>query len=63
MTYTELVEEFGDLLLWTTELLFETVGNVFNYAVIVLGFVGLFIWLRLQAKYNREAANDPTKFK
>lgn len=63
MTYTEFVEELGDLLLWTTELLFETVGNVFNYAVIVLGFVGLFIWLRLQAKYNREAANDPTKLK
>lgn len=63
MTYTEFVEALGDGLLWTTEILFETVGNIFNYAVIVLGFVGLFIWLRLQAKYNREAANDPTKFK
>ncbi|RYM33951.1 hypothetical protein ERX46_08270 [Brumimicrobium glaciale] len=63
MTYTELVVELGDWTLWTTELLFETVGNVFNYAVIVLGFVGLFIWLRLQAKYNRQAANDPNKLK
>jgi len=63
MTYTELVESLGDGLLWTTEILFEVVGNVFNYAVIVLGFIGLFIWLRLQAKYNKEAANDPTKFK
>ncbi len=63
MTYTELVIALGDGLLWTTDILFETVGNIFNYAVIALGFVGLFIWLRLQAKYNREAANDPTKFK
>ncbi len=63
MTYTELVEALGDGILWTTELLFETVGNIFNYAVIVLGFVGLFIWLRLQTKYNKEAANDPTKLK
>lgn len=63
MTYTELVKELGGLILWTTELLFESVGNIFNYGVIVLGFVGLFIWLRLQAKYNREAANDPSKLK
>lgn len=63
MTYTEFVEDLGDGLLWTTEILFESVGNVFNYAVIVLGFVGLFIWLRLQAKYNKEAANDPNKLK
>lgn len=63
MTYTEFVEALGDGLLWTTEILFENVGNVFNYAVIALGFVGLFIWLRLQAKYNREAASDPNKLK
>lgn len=63
MTYSELVEATGEGLLWTTELLFENVGNVFNYAVIVLGFVGLFIWLRLQAKYNKEADADPTKIR
>jgi len=63
MNYNELVYGLGELLLWTTELLFEVVGNIFNYGAIVLGFIGLFIWLRLQAKYNREAANDPTKFK
>ena len=63
MTYTELVEATGDGLLWTTSALFENIGNIFNYGVIVLGFVGLFIWLRLQAKYNKEAANDPTQIK
>jgi len=63
MTYTEAVTELGHGLLWTTNLLFEVVGNVFNYSVIVLGFIGLFIWLRLQAKYNAEAKNDPSKIK
>ena len=63
MTYTELVNATGDGLLWTTSALFENIGNVFNFAVIVLGFVGLFIWLRLQAKYNREADADPTKIR
>ncbi|RFC54241.1 hypothetical protein [Brumimicrobium aurantiacum] len=63
MTYNEIVNQIGDGLLWTTEILFEVVGNVFNYSVIVLGFIGLFIWLRLQAKYNNEAKNDPSKIK
>jgi len=63
MTYTEFVEATGDFILWTTDILFENVGNIFNYAVVILGFVGLFIWLRLQAKYNREAENNPSKFK
>ena len=63
MTYTDFVYAIGDGILWTTDILFENVGNIFNYSAVVLGFVGLFIWLRLQAKYNREAANDPKQIK
>jgi hypothetical protein len=63
MTYTELVKSLGEGILWTTEILFENVGNIFNYSAIVVGFIGLFIWLRLQTKYNKEAANDPNKIK
>lgn len=37
---------------------FEMVGNVFNYACIVLGFVGLFYWLNLQNKYNKQTENN-----
>ncbi|MCB0478184.1 MAG: hypothetical protein R2799_00830 [Crocinitomicaceae bacterium] len=29
-----------------------------NMGVIVLGFVGLFIWLRLQGKYTKQAKEE-----
>lgn len=63
MTSTDILVSIGDFILWTTELLFENIGNLFNDAMIVLGFIGLFIWLRLQNKYNKEAANNPNQIK
>ncbi len=36
----------------------EKLGNVPNYAFIVLGFVGLFIWLNMQKKFNNKAKQD-----
>lgn len=63
MTSTDILVSIGDFILWTTEILFENIGNLFNDAMIVLGFIGLFIWLRLQNKYNKEAANNPNQIK
>ena len=63
MTSTEIFVSIGDFILWTTELLFHNVGNLFNDAMIILGFVGLFIWLRLQHRYNKEAENNPNQLK
>lgn len=37
---------------------YEMVGNVFNYSVIVLGFVGLFYWLNFQRKSNAKAFRE-----
>ena len=42
---------------------FELVGNVFNYSLIVLGFIGLFYWLNWQKKFNDQAANNPDQLK
>ena len=42
---------------------YDNVGNVFNYSCIVLGFVGLFIWLNKQRKFNEEAKNNPNQLK
>jgi hypothetical protein len=42
---------------------FEVIGNTVNYAAIALGFFGLFYWLRLQAKFNAKAQNDPNQLK
>jgi hypothetical protein len=41
----------------------EMIGNVFNYACIVLGFFGLFYWLRLQKKFNQDSEKNPNQRK
>jgi hypothetical protein len=42
---------------------YDNIGNMFNYSVIVLGFFGLFYWLRTQKKLSDKAANDPNQLK
>jgi len=39
---------------------YDSIGNLFNDMVILLGFVGLGIWLRLQIKYTRKAKQEGT---
>lgn len=63
MTSTDIIVAVGDFILWTTEILFENIGNLFNNAMIILGFIGLFIWLRTQHKFNKEAQNNPNQLK
>jgi len=47
-------------LIQSSFLILEALENKFNYAVIVLGFIGLFYWLNLQRKYNKEADENGT---
>lgn len=63
MNSNVIFEGIGEFLLWTTAILFENVGNLFNNAMIVLGFIGLFYWLNLQKKFNQQAKNDPNQLK
>ncbi len=63
MNSNVIFETIGDVLLWSTAVVFENVGNLFNNAVIVLGFIGLFYWLNLQRKFNKEAENNPDQIK
>ncbi|MCT4562584.1 MAG: hypothetical protein N4A41_14545 [Crocinitomicaceae bacterium] len=42
---------------------FEYVGNMFNYAMIVLGFFGMLYWLNWQRKFNEQAKNNPGQLK
>jgi hypothetical protein len=63
MSSKVIFEGLGDLILWTTEIIFENVGNMFNTAVIILGFVGLFFWLNTQKKFNEKALNNPDQLK
>ena len=39
---------------------FENLGNVPNWAFIVLGFVGMFIWLKMQKDFNEKAKSNGT---
>ncbi|HLP13553.1 MAG TPA: hypothetical protein VK177_16575 [Flavobacteriales bacterium] len=41
----------------------EALANTPNTIFIIGGFVGLFYWLWLQGKYNKEAANNPNQLK
>lgn len=58
-----LVFPLRDFFVWLFENLVEPVGNIINYTWIVLGFVGLFVWLKYQAKYNAEAEANPDQIK
>jgi len=38
--------------------LFEKLENYPNYVFVVVGFVGLFIWLNMQKNYNKKAEQE-----
>lgn len=63
MNSTELITGLGDFILWTTAILFENIGNLFNNGAIILGFIGLFYWLNVQKKFNQAAKNNPNQLK
>jgi hypothetical protein len=64
MTLSSIFWGIGDFLTATFTLLQENmVGDKLNYAIIALGFIGLFYWLNLQRKFNEKAKNDPNQLK
>jgi hypothetical protein len=58
----DIVIPIGDFLVWAFGGL-EALRNYPNMLFTMLGFFGLFVWLRYQIKFNKQAANDPTKIK
>lgn len=56
----EFVYGLGDVFSWIFENTLAPLGNIPNWTFIVLGFVGLFIWLRMQARFNDEAKANGT---
>lgn len=63
MSSTKVFEAIGDFLYNTIFLMYDNIGNLFNYSCIVLGFFGLFYWLRTQKKFNDQAKNNPNQLK
>jgi len=52
-----------DVFVWLFENTMEPLGNIPNGIFLVLLFVGLFVWLKMQAKYNAEAEANPEQIK
>jgi len=52
-----------DDILQTTYLFFDWVQNKANYAFLILGFIGFFMWMNFQRKFNEKAKNTPGQIK
>jgi len=59
MTFTDIVYLIGDLLSSTFEIL-PVLGNLPNYIFLVVGFILLFIWIKVMNDYNQEAERNGT---
>lgn len=56
MSSREAMEAAGDFFYDTAGIFYDNIGNIFNYSCIVLGFIGLFYWLSLQRKFDKQDA-------
>lgn len=64
MSSSTIFHAIGDALTWSLGIFdSQLFGNVFNYGVIILGFVGLFYWLNVQRKFNVDAEKNPNQLK
>jgi hypothetical protein len=59
---TEFFYGIGDIAYWFFDL-FSKLENVPNIGLTMLSFVLLFWWMKLQKKYNDEAASNPNQLK
>jgi len=62
MSSTDIIYKIGGLL-QDSFVFFESVGNIFNYSAIVLGFFGFFFWMNKQRKFNDKASKDSNQLK
>jgi predicted negative regulator of RcsB-dependent stress response len=44
-------------------LFYDNVGNLVNDALLLLGFVGFFIWMNYQRKFNKQAQENSNQIK
>lgn len=66
-----LVYPLAKLIVWTFDVLLVPIGEIDilgiyglpNFLFLALGFVLVAIWLKMQAKFNAEAAANPDQIK
>ena len=59
MTFTDVMYAMGDGATASFGAI-EALGNIPNYTILVGGFVGLVIWLRMQGKFSKESEQNGT---
>lgn len=58
MNTQEVITPVAKFIEWTFETVLVPMSSPFNIGVVVLGFAGLFFWLRLQKKYTAKAEEE-----
>jgi len=60
MNTQDIIYPIGEATEWTFENILVPMADPMNLGIVVLGFIGLVFWLRLQKKYNDKSKSDGT---
>lgn len=58
MSFEDVLNVIADILVWTFENVLVNLGNIPNVLFIILGFVGLYTWLKMQGEFNKKAKEE-----
>jgi hypothetical protein len=58
MNTQEIITPVAKFIEWTFETVLVPISDPINSVVILLGFIGLAFWLRLQKKYTQKAKQE-----
>ena len=60
MNLQDILNPFVDFCQWTFKHVLEPMSHWFNIVCIIGGFVGLFLWLKMQKNFNEKAKKEGT---
>ncbi len=60
MNMNSILRPIGEIITWTFDSVLIPLGQLPNYVFILVGLVGLFVWLNMQGKFNKKAQKDGT---
>ncbi len=58
MNLQSILDPFANFIVWSFENILENLGNLPNVLFVLIGFVGLFYWLKTQGNYNTKAEKE-----